>query len=95
MRHGQDGHGVFPPSDRVDVLSIATRKPAERYCPATRGSVDDLRAARCHQLSAPAMSRSPLWRLLDEAALKPHRSVSWLKSHAPDFDTQARDICHL
>jgi len=92
MRHGQDGHGVFPPSERVDVLSIATRKPAERYCPATRWSVDDLLAARRHQPSTRPLSRSTLWRMLDDADLKPHRSVYGLKSHAPDCDTKARDI---
>jgi hypothetical protein len=95
MRHGQDGHGVFPPSDRVDVLSLATRKPAERHCPATRWSVDDLIAARRQQPSVPAMSRSTLWRLRDDADLKPHRSGYWLNSHDPDFDMKARDICSL
>jgi hypothetical protein len=95
MRHDQDGPGAFPPSDRVDVVSLATKKPAERHCPATRWSVDDLIAARRHQSSAPAMSRSTLWRLLDDADRKPHRSVYWLKSHDPDFDTKARAICHL
>jgi hypothetical protein len=75
MRHGQDGPGAFPPSDRVDVISLATTKPAERHCPATRWSMDDLVAARRHQPAAPAMSRSTLWRILDDADLKPHRSV--------------------
>jgi hypothetical protein len=95
MRPGQDGPGAFPPSDRVDVISLATKKPAERHCPATRWSVDDLIAARRHQPLAPAMSRSTLWRILDDADLKPHRSVYWLNSHDPDFDTKARDICAL
>jgi hypothetical protein len=42
-----------------------------------------------------AMSRSTLWRILDEADLKPHRSVYWLNSHDPAFEAKARDICHL
>ena len=42
-----------------------------------------------------AMSRATLWRMLDEADLKPPRSVSWLHSHAPAFEAKARDICHL
>jgi hypothetical protein len=95
MRRAQAGHGAFPPGERVDVLSLATQKPAEAYCPATRWSVDDLVVARRHQASAPAMSRSTLWRILDDADLKPHRSVYWLNSHDPDFDTKARAICHL
>jgi len=95
MRHGQDGHGAFPPGERVDVVALATRQPGEGHCPATRWSVDDLVGARRPQPAAPAMSRSTLWRMLDDTDLKPHRSVYGLKSHAPDCDTKARDLCHL
>ena len=41
------------------------------------------------------MSCSSLWRLLEEADLKPHRSVYWLNSHDPDFEAKAHDICQL
>jgi hypothetical protein len=41
------------------------------------------------------MSRSTLWRSLDDADRKPHRSVDWLKSHAPACEAKARAICHL
>src|SRR4029453_18364101 len=95
MRRAQDGHGALPPGERVDVRSLATQKPAEAYCPATRWSVDDLVVARRHQASAPAMSRSTLWRMLDDADLKSPRSVSWRNSHDPDCDTKARAICPL
>ena len=95
MRHGQGDHGAFPPGERIDVLSIATRKPAEGHCAATRWSMDDLVAARLHQAPAPPMSRSTIWRILENADLKPHRSVYWLNSHDPEFDTKARAICHL
>ena len=95
MRHGLDAHGAFPPSERVDVVSLATKKPGDRYCPATRWSVRDLVTARRHQTLARAMSRSTLWRILDDADLKPHRSVYWLNSHDPDFDAKARAICDL
>jgi hypothetical protein len=95
MRHGQDGHGALPPRERVAVGSLATRKPAEGYCPATRWRRHDLVAARRPQPSAPAMSRSTLWRILDAADLKPHRSGYGLHSHAPDCDPKARDLCPL
>jgi hypothetical protein len=39
-----------------------------------------------------AMSRTTLWRVLDEADLPPHRCVSWLHSPAPAVDAKARDI---
>ena len=41
------------------------------------------------------MSRSSIWRILEEADLKPHRSVYWLNSHDPDFEAKAHDICQL
>jgi hypothetical protein len=41
------------------------------------------------------MSRSTIWRILDQADLKPHKSVYWLNSHDPDFDAKAQAICRL
>lgn len=70
---------------------MATRKPTTYHCPATRWSLDDLVTA-LQQGRLRTMSRSSLWRLLDEADRKPHRSVSWLNSHDPDFEAQAHDI---
>src|SRR5712692_8489787 len=95
MRPGQDGRGAFPPSERIDVLSLATRAPADHHCPATRWSLDDMTAVLRDHARARAMSRSTLWRVLDEADLKPHRCVYWLNSHDPGFDAKARDICAL
>jgi hypothetical protein len=43
----------------------------------------------------PRPSRSTIWRILEEADLKPHKSVYWLNSHDPDFDAKAQDICQL
>jgi hypothetical protein len=95
MRHGQGGHGAFPPSERIDVLSLATSTPADHHRPATRWSVDDLTAVLRDHARARAMSRSTLWRVLDEADLTPPRCVYWLKSHDLAFDAKARDICAL
>jgi hypothetical protein len=73
---------------------MATHKPARYHGAATRWSRDDLVAAlaQCHSWT---MSRTSLWRLLDEADLTPHRSVYWLNSHDPDFATKAHHICSL
>jgi hypothetical protein len=73
---------------------MATRKPAAFHCPATRWSLDDLVAALAQRRLQP-LSRSSIWRILDEADLKPHRSVYWLNSHDADFEAKARDICSL
>jgi DDE superfamily endonuclease len=95
MRPGPDGRGAFPPSERIDVLSLATSTPAAHHNPATRWSLDDMAAVLRDHARARAMSRSTLWRVLDEADLKPHRCVYWLNSHDPGFDAKARDICAL
>jgi len=41
------------------------------------------------------MSRSTIFRVLDEADLKPHRSDYWLNSHDPDFEAKSLEICKL
>ena len=73
---------------------MATRKPTTYHCPATPWSLDDLVTA-LHQRRLWTMSRSSIWRILDEADLKPHRSVYWLNSHDPDFEAKAQNICSL
>jgi transposase len=94
MRRVRGDRGAFPPSARLDVLSMATRKPTTYHCPATHWSLDDLVAA-LYQRRLWTMSRSSIWRILEEADLKPHRSVYWLNSHAPDFEAKAQNICSL
>ena len=94
MLRGRVGRGAFPPSQRLDVLSLASSSTTEHEQAATRWALDDLAATlinRAHHDQA--MSRSTIFRVLDEADLKPHRSVYWLNSHDPDFDTKARAGC--
>ena len=78
------------------MISLASGTTDQQDCPATRWALDDLAATlinrNAHDL---AMSRSTIWRILDEADLKPHRSVYWLNSHDPDFDAKAQEICKL
>jgi hypothetical protein len=94
MRRARVGRGAFPPSARLEVMAMATRKPAMYHCTATRWSLNDLVTALA-QGHPWTMSRSSIWRLLDEVDLKPHRSVYWLNSHAPDFEAKAHHICAL
>jgi hypothetical protein len=94
MPRARVARGAFPPSERLDVMAMATHKPVTYHCRATRWSLDDLVAALFQRRSW-TMSRSSIWRILDEADLKPHRSVYWLNSHDPDFETKAHDICAL
>jgi transposase len=95
MRRAQVGRGAFPPTERVDVVSIATQTPAATHCPATRWSLADIATALLHHGAHAGMSRSSIWRILDEADIKPHRSVYWLNSHDPAFTDKAHVICQL
>ena len=72
MRRVQVDRGAFPPSQRLDVMSMATRKPATYYCPATRWGLDDLVAA-LQQGRTGTMSRSSIWRILEEITKRGHR----------------------
>ena len=94
MPRARVARGAFPPSARLEVMAMATRKPTAYHCPATRWSLDDLVTALQQRRLEP-MSRSSIWRMLDEADLKPHRSVYWLNSHDPDFEAKAQAICTL
>lgn len=85
----------FPPSQQVDVLSIATSKTEEHDQHATRWSLDDIASTILKEAYVEHISRSTIWRILNDADLKPHRSVYWLNSHDPDFDAKAREICQL
>ena len=77
------------------MVSIATSEPSDYGCTATRWSLDDIAATILNQTHAEAMSRSTIFRILDDADLKPHRSVYWLNSHDPDFEAKAREVCGL
>src|SRR5262245_41305010 len=92
MHRARGGRGAFPPSARLDVMSMATRKPAQYHCPATRWSLDDLVAALA-QGRPGTMSRSRIWRLREDADLKPHQSVYGLNRHDPDFAAKAHNMC--
>jgi hypothetical protein len=87
--------GAFPPSQLVDVFSIATSKTEEHAQPATRWTIADIAATIINEGHAEKISRSTIWRILDDADLKPHQSVYWLNSHDPDFEAKARAICQL
>jgi DDE superfamily endonuclease len=75
-------------------MAMATRKPTTYHCAATRWSLDDLVSA-LKQGHLGTLSRSSIWRILEEADLKPHRNVYWLNSHDPDFEAKAHAICSL
>ncbi len=93
--HAPAGPGTFPPDERLQVVNLASSKTEEHQQPATRWSLSDLAATILNDAHARTLSRATIWRILDEADLKPHKSVYWLNSHDPDFETKAQAICRL
>jgi hypothetical protein len=86
---------AFPPEQHATIVALACELPDGQGCPATRWSLDELAARLVNQYAQDAASRSTVWRVLQAADLKPHRSVYWLNSHDPDFDAIARAVCRL
>lgn len=95
MRRVPVDRGAFPPDEQLEVVTLAASKTTEHDCVANQWSLDDLAAVLVNRHADEAMHRSTIWRILNEADLKPHRSVYWLNSHDPDFDSKAQDICQL
>src|SRR4051812_9586933 len=87
--------GAFPPDEQLEVITLATSKTTEHDCVASQWTIDDLAAVLVNRYADEAMRRSTIWRILNAADLKPHRSGYWLNSHDPDFDSKAHAICRL
>jgi len=96
----QDAHRAgrprtIAPPTRVQGISVASALPQDQHRTVTRWTLAEIVAALLDALHTAALSRSSVWRILQDVDLKPHKSAYGLKSHDEDFDTKARHICHL
>jgi transposase len=80
---------------RVQVISVASTLPHDQDRPVTRWTLDEIVATLLDALHTEAVSRSSVWRILQDIDLKPHKSAYWLNSHDEDFDAKAHTICQL
>jgi transposase len=80
---------------RVQVLSVASTLPQDQDRSVTRWTLDEIVATLLDVLGTAPISRSSIWRILQDADLKPHKSEYWLNSHDEDFDAKAKTICQL
>ena len=85
---------IAPPT-RVQVISVASTLPQDQDRSVTRWTLDEIAATLLDMLGTDPISRSSIWRILQDADLKPHKSEYWLNSHDEDFDAKAKTICHL
>lgn len=86
---------LIAPPTRVQVISVASALPKDQERPVTRWTLNEIVATLLDALNTEAISRSSVWRILQDVALKPHKSAYWLKSHDEDFEAKAHHICHL
>src|SRR2546422_11665870 len=66
---------------RVKVISVASELPQDQERTITRWTLDEIVATLLEALHTDAISRSSIWRILQDIDLKPHKSEYWLKSH--------------
>jgi len=84
----------FPPLDRAIVTSIACDVVARTGNPLSRQSTTDLARRAQDELNKP-ISRSTVWRILDEDAIKPWQYEHWIFPRAADFFERAAVVLDL
>ena len=85
---------LFPPP--TDSPSFDRHQPTPSHDrPANGWTLDEIAATILNEAHAQTISRATVWRILDPADLKPHKSVYWLNSHDPDFQAKAKAVCRL
>ena len=86
---------VIAPPTRVQVISVASSLPQDQDRSVTRWSLDEIATALLETLGTDPISRSSIWRILQDVDLKPHKREYWLNSHDDDFEAKAQRICQL
>jgi transposase len=76
-------------------MALATRPPIQDRVPVTHWSAADLAQAAIVDGIVASISRATVWRLLDQAAIKPHRWHYWRHSPDPDFEAKMLAIVDL
>jgi hypothetical protein len=85
---------TFPPLDRAVVASIACDVVARTGNPLSRQSTTDLAQRARDELNKP-ISRSTVWRILDEDAIKPWQYEHWIFPRAANFFEKAAVVLDL
>jgi hypothetical protein len=85
---------IFPPLDRALVQAMACETVAETKLPLSRQSVADL-TSRAGETLGKAISRSSVWRMLHEDAIKPWQYEHWIFPRDPLFAEKASRILDL
>ena len=85
---------LFPPLDRALIQSLACEVVAETEQPLSRQSLADL-TNRAKQTLGKPISRSTVWRVLHDAAIKPWQYDHWIFPRDPAFAKKAARLLDL
>jgi hypothetical protein len=86
---------LFPPLDQALIHAMACERIAETKEPLSRQSLADLVRRSQETLPGKKISRSTVWRMLHEAAIKPWQYEHWLFPKDPRFAEKAGPILDL
>src|SRR5260370_17426948 len=88
---------VVAPTTRALVVALACELPAERNVPLSRYSLSELSVEVADRLTANAVavSRSSIWRVLINDALRPWRYRYWIFPRDPHFLEKAASLLDL
>lgn len=95
INRGLDGRGVFPPEQIIQAKAIACERPAAKGLPLSRFSLSEVRDWLLEAKVVSQVSRSTVWRWLDEDALRPWRFRTWLFARDPQFEQKAAVVLDL
>jgi hypothetical protein len=85
---------LFPPLDQALIQAMACEVVAQTKEPLSRQSVADL-VRRARATLGKEISRSTVWRMLHEAAIKPWQYEHWIFPRDPRFAEKAGPILDL
>ena len=91
---GAGANPLFPPLDQALIHAMACEVVAETEEPLSRQSLADL-VRRSQTTLVKKISRSTVWRMLHEAAIKPWQYEHWLFPKDPRFAEKAGPILDL
>src|ERR1700730_15162192 len=85
---------LFPPLDQALIQAMACEVVAETKEPLSRQSLADL-VRRARATSGKTISRSSVWRMLHESAIKPWQHEHWIFPRDSAFEAKAGPILDL
>lgn len=86
---------LFPSEQQHLIVALATRPPQELDRPVPAWTITELTQETLKQEIVSSISRSTVWRLLDQAEIKPHKWSYWLNSPDPEFEEKMLHIVDL